>query len=202
MKLSSEQIVRIHEVIEQSSITIETLKDDLLDHLCCVVEVKMTNGSEFEISLKEALNELAPDGLNTIQRETIFLLNSNKIIFMKKIMYSIGLITSIAMTMGILAKLLHWPGADELFIYGFVGFLLLFLPMFAIDRYKHTLSKSLSEKLRLGLGYLSAVLLLFSILFKLFHLEGANLLLLSGMCVFSFGFLPFLFFNMYKKSLS
>ena len=202
MKLSSEQIVRIHEVIEQSSITIETLKDDLLDHLCCVVEVKMTNGSEFEISLKEALNELAPDGLNTIQRETIFLLNSTKILLMKKIMYSMGLITSIAMTMGILAKLLHWPGADELFIYGFVGFLLLFLPMFAIDRYKHTLSKSLSEKLRLGLGYLSAALLLFSILFKLFHLEGANLLLLSGMCVFSFGFLPFLFFNMYKKSLS
>jgi hypothetical protein len=202
MKVSSEQIAHIHEVIDQSSITIETLKDDLLDHLCCVVEVKMTNGSEFEISLKEALDELAPDGLNTIQRETIFLLNSTKIILMKKIMYSIGLITSIAMTMGILAKLLHWPGSEELFTYGFVGFLLLFLPMLAIDRYKHNLGKSLSEKLRIGLGYLSAFLIVFSIAFKLFHLEGANLLLLSGMCVFSFGFLPFLFFNMYKKSLS
>ncbi len=202
MKVSSEQIAHIHEVIDQSSITIETLKDDLLDHLCCVVEVKMTNGSEFEISLKEALNELAPDGLNSIQRETIFLLNSTKIMLMKKIMYSIGLITSIAMTMGILAKLLHWPGAEELFTYGFVGFLLLFLPMLAIDRYKHNLSKSLSEKLRIGLGYLSAFLIVFSIAFKLFHLEGANLLLLSGMCVFSFGFLPFFFFNMYKKSVA
>jgi hypothetical protein len=202
MKVSSEQIAHIHEVIDQSSITIETLKDDLLDHLCCVVEVKMTNGSEFEISLKEALDELAPDGLNTIQRETIFLLNSTKIILMKKIMYSIGLITSIAMTMGILAKLLHWPGSEELFTYGFVGFLLLFLPMLAIDRYKHNLGKSLSEKLRIGLGYLSAFLIVFSIAFKLFHLEGANLLLLSGMCVFSFGFLPFLFFNMYKKSVA
>jgi len=202
MKVSSEQIAHIREVIDQSSITIETLKDDLLDHLCCVVEVKMTNGSEFEISLKEALDELAPDGLNTIQRETIFLLNSTKIILMKKIMYSIGLITSIAMTMGILAKLLHWPGAEELFTYGFVGFLLLFLPMLAIDRYKHNLSKSLSEKLRIGFGYLSAFLIVFSIFFKLFHLDGANLLLLGGMCVFSFGFLPFLFFNMYKKSVS
>ena len=84
MRVSSEQITHIHEVIDQSSINIETLKDDLLDHLCCVVEVKMTNGIEFEISLKEALDELAPDGLNTIQRETIFLLNSTKIIFMKK----------------------------------------------------------------------------------------------------------------------
>ncbi len=202
MKVSPEHVAHIKEVIGQSAITIDTLKDDLLDHLCCVVEAKMTNGGGFEISLKEALDELAPDGLDAIQRETIFLLNSTKIMFMKKIMYSIGLITSISMTMGILAKLLHWPGSEELFTYGFVAFLLLFLPMLAIDRYKHNLSKSLSEKLRIGLGYLSAFLLVFSIAFKLFHLTGANLLLLSGMCIFSFGFLPFLFFNMYKKSLS
>jgi hypothetical protein len=202
MKVSSEQIAHIREVIDQSSITIETLKDDLLDHLCCVVEVKMTNGSEFEISLKEALNELAPHGLNTIQRETIFLLNSTKIILMKKIMYSIGLITSISITMGLTFKFLHLPGAEQLFNVGFFGFLILFLPMLAVDRYKHNFTKSLSEKLRLGFGYLSALVIASSVLFKLFHLEGANILLLSGMCVFSFGFLPFLFFNMYKKSLS
>jgi hypothetical protein len=202
MKLSSDQVAQIKQVIVQSAITIDTLRDDVLDHLCCVVEAKMTRGSGFESSLKEAIDELAPDGLDAIQRETIFILNSTKIMLMKKIMYSIGLITSISMTMGILAKLLHWAGAEELFTYGFVGFLLLFLPMLAIDRYKYNLGKSLSEKLRIGLGYLSAFLLTFSIAFKIFHLMGANLLLVSGMCIFSFGFLPFLFFNMYKKSLS
>lgn len=202
MKVSPEQVAHIKEVIGQSEITIDTLKDDLLDHLCCVVEAKMTTGGGFEISLQEALDELAPDGLDAIQRETIFLLNSTKIMFMKKIMYAIGLITSISMTMGLTLKLLHLPGAEELFTYGFVGFLFLFLPMLAIDRYKHNLTRSLSEKLRIGLGYLSAFLLVFSIAFKIFHLTGANLLLLSGMCIFSFGFLPFLFFNMYKKSVS
>jgi hypothetical protein len=167
-----------------------------------VVEVKMTKGSGFESSLIEAIDELAPDGLDVIQRETIFLLNSTKIMFMKKIMYSIGLITSISMTMGLTFKFLHMPGAEQLFNVGFFGFLILFLPMLAVDRYKHNLTKSLSEKLRVGFGYLSAFMIASSVLFKLFHLEGANLLLLSGMCVFSFGFLPFLFFNMYKKSLS
>ncbi len=202
MKVSPEQVAAIKHVIGQSAITIDTLKDDLLDHLCCIVERKMEKGLGFETSLKEALLELAPDGLDEIQRETIFLLNSTKIMLMKKIMYSIGLITSISMSIGLTLKFLHWPGSEELFTYGFVGFLLLFLPMLAIDRYKHNLSKSLSEKLRIGLGYLSAFLLVFSIAFKVFHLTGANLLLLSGMCIFSFGFLPFLFFNMYKKSLS
>ncbi|MBK7650864.1 MAG: hypothetical protein IPJ20_09075 [Flammeovirgaceae bacterium] len=202
MKVSPEQVKQITEVIQQSSITIESLKDDLVDHICCVVEYKISKGDEFSNSLNEALTELAPNGLDEIQRETIFLLNSTKIMIMKKIMYSIGLITSISMTIGVTAKILHWPGSEELFTYGFVGFLLLFLPMLAIDRYKHNLSKSLSEKLRVGFGYLSAFLIVFSIAFKLFHLEGANLLLLSGMCLFSFGFLPFLFFNMYKKSIS
>ncbi len=202
MKVSPEQVAQIKQVIGQSAITIDTLKDDLLDHLCCMVENRMEKGIEFEISMQEAMLELAPDGLDAIQCETIFLLNSTKIMRMKKIMYAIGLITSIALTMGILAKLLRWPGSEELFTYGFAGFLLLFLPMLAIDRYKYNLSKSMSEKLRIGLGYSSAFLLVFSIAFKLFHLDGANLLLLSGMCLFSFGFLPFLFFSMYKKSLS
>jgi hypothetical protein len=202
MKVSPEQVTQIKQLIEQSSITINTLKDDLVDHLCCVVEVKMASGRGFEISLQEALDELAPDGLDVIQDETIFLLNATKVMLMKKIMYFIGLITSISMTIGIMFKLLHLKGAEDLFTYGFAGFVLLFLPMLVIDRYKHNLGKALSEKLRIGFGYLSAMLLIFSVLFKLFHLSGANLLLLCGMCVFSFGFLPFLFFNMYKKSIS
>lgn len=202
MKVSSEQVAAIKYVIGQSAITIDTLKDDLLDHLCCMVERKMEKGLGFETSLKEALLELAPDGLDEIQRETIFLLNSTKIMLMKKIMYSIGLITSISMTMGLTFKFLHMPGAEQLFNIGFFGFLILFLPMLAVDRYKHNLTKTLSEKLRMGFGYLSVLVIASSVLFKLFHLDGANLLLLSGMCVFSFGFLPFLFFNMYKKSIS
>ena len=92
MKVSPEQVKQITEVIQQSSITIESLKDDLVDHICCVVEYKISKGDEFSNSLNEALTELAPNGLDEIQRETIFLLNLTKIMIMEKIMYSIGLI--------------------------------------------------------------------------------------------------------------
>lgn len=202
MKVSPEEIETIKNYIRQSSITISTLKDDLLDHLCCVVEHKMENGKEFETSVKEALHELAPEGLDAIQRETIFLLNSTKIIYMKKIMYSVGLVTAISMTMGVTFRILHMPGAEELFNYGFFGFLLIFMPMIAIDRYKHNLTKTLSERLRIGLGFFSAIVIGSSVLFKILHLQGADTLLLVGIGIFSFGFLPFLFFNMYKKSIS
>lgn len=202
MKVTAEQVARIKKQVEQSGIINETLRDDVLDHLCCVVEIKLSKGKTFDQAIQEASHELAPEGLIEIQRETVFLLNPIKIIRMKKIMYAIGLITSISMTMGLTFKILHMPGADELFNLGFFGFTLVFLPMITIDRYKQNLHKALSERLRLILGFLSAVLIGFSVLFKIFHRPNADVMLLIGIAVFSFGFLPFLFFSMYKKSIS
>jgi len=202
MKLSPEQIGIIRKHVDTSTISIDSLKDDVLDHLCCVVEINMQRGRSFDDAVQEALTELAPDGLDEIQRETVFLLNSTKIIHMKKIMYGVGLITAISMTIGLTFKILHMPGADELFNFGFFGFTLIFLPMLTMDRFKQNLHRALSERLRLVLGFLSAVLIGTSVLFKTFHYQGADVVLLVGISFFSFGFLPFLFFSMYKKSIS
>lgn len=202
MKVTADQVAIIKKQIEQSGILNEALRDDVLDHICCVVEIKLSSGKNFDLALQEAYHELAPEGLIEIQNETIFLLNPTKIIIMKKIMYTIGLLTSIGMTMGLTFKILHMPGADELFNLGFFGFTLVFLPMITIDRYKQNLHKALSERLRLILGFLSAVLIGMSVLFKIFHRPNADVMLLVGIAVFSFGFLPFLFFSMYKKSIS
>jgi len=202
MKLSSQQIAIIRDTIAGSAITIQTLKDDILDHLCCVTEYKIERGKQFEAAFSEALDEFAPNGLDRIQRETMFLLNSTKIIRMKRIIYTIGLLSAIAISLGWLFSVLHWPGGNDMFNYGFLGFLLLFVPMLAIDRYKVYLGQALSEKLRIILGALSAVMTGLSLVFKLLHLQGADYLLLGGMMIFTFGFLPFLFFRMYKKSIS
>jgi hypothetical protein len=202
MKLSEQQVTVIREVLLNSGITHDSLRNDVLDHLCCVVEIKISKETDFATSLDEAIRELAPEGLRKLQDETVFLLNSNKIMLMKKFMYSIGLATTIAMTMGLTFKILHMPGADELFNIGFFGFTLLFLPMLTIDRFKQKIHAALTERLRLVLGFISAVTIGSSVLFKIFHYQGADVLLLVGISVFSFGFLPFLFFNLYKKSIS
>ena len=201
MKLSKEQVDIIRLVIDQSRIEIQTLKEDLLDHLCCVVENKMGKKT-FEVSLGEALMELAPNGLDEIQRETVYLLNSSKIFFMKKLIYLIGLITAIAMSLGGTFRILRWPGADELLVYGFLGFAFLFTPMLAVSYFKENLRKALSEKIRIVLGILSGLTVGLAIVFKFLHLQGADFLLLGGALLFSFGFLPFLFFGMYKKTVA
>ena len=120
---------------------------------------------------------------------------------MKKLMYIIGLVSAISLSMGWLFKTLHLPGGQELFIYGFIGLALIFLPMLAISKYKTNINKVLSERLKIILGFSSVFITGVSVVFKIAHLQGANVLLLTGIILFSFGFLPLLFFRMYKKSI-
>lgn len=202
MKLSHEQVESIRKHVDQSAINIDSLRDDVLDHLCCVVEIKIARGYVFEHAFQQALTELAPDGLDEIQNETVFLLNSTKILYMKKIMYSIGLISAISMSLGITFKILHWTGGDELLIYGMIGFVFLYLPLLMVNHFKLKINSALTEKLRLILGFVSALTICTAIALKVLHITGADLLLIGGTLLFSFGFLPFMFFTMYKKSIS
>lgn len=202
MKVTAEQVAIIKMHVERSGIVNETLKDDVLDHLCCVVEIKISKGKNFDLALQEAMYELAPEGLIEIQRETVFLLNSTKIIRMKKITYSIGLLSAMTFVLGWCFGMLHWLGARELSIAGFLGFIFIYVPLLAVDRYKSNIRWLLSDKLKFILGAISGLILAFAIAFKILHLPGADQLLLSGTGLFVFGFLPFLFFTMYKKSIS
>lgn len=202
MSLSQEQLSIIRKTVSDDRITIPTLRDDVIDHLCCVVEYNLHRGKTFEESLKDAVDELAPNGLDEIERETVFLLNRKKIIRMKTIMYSVGLVSTIALTIGTLFRLLHWPGGEQLFTAGYIGFLLVYLPLWAINYYKVNIQKALSEKLRLALGVASGVITGAAAVLKITHMPGADILLIVGALVFAFGFLPFLFFTMYKRSIT
>lgn len=202
MKLTAEQVEVVRRVIESSGIEINTLKDDLLDHLCCVIECEMKAGKSLDDSLNDAIKELAPDGLKQIERETVFLLNSNKILVMKKIMFFIGFAGAFTLTMGTTFKWLHWLGGDELFMIGFLTLTLLYAPLIAIDSYKVPLSRAISQKLRITIGLLSVLSIGIGALLKVSGLLGGDFLLLGGSVVFAVGFLPFHFFTLYKRSIA
>ena len=202
MKLSPEQVEVIRKQVDQSSISIDSLRDDVLDHLCCVIEIKMERGKVFDSARQEALYELAPDGLDEIQRETVFLLNSDKIILMKKVMYLVGLLSAMAFVTGWFFGIMRFPGAFELSVYGFSAFAFIYVPMMAIDYFKTNIRGALSERLKVMLGVASALLIGVAGIFKTMHLAGTRTILIMGAAVCIFGFLPFFFFSMYKKSMS
>ncbi len=202
MKLSSDQEKVIEDFVDAQGLRLRTLRDDVIDHLCCVVESELGKGKTFEQLLEKACADLAPNGLADIQDKTLFLLNAKRIIFMKRLMYSIGFLGSLTLTAGVTFKLLRLPYATELFTIGFLTLFLIFIPLLAIDRYNVALSKALSVRLKIILGAVAATMTGLSGLFKLLHLQGADLLLMLGAFVFAFGFLPFYYFTMYKRSIS
>ncbi|MDH7444433.1 hypothetical protein [Aquimarina sp. 2201CG14-23] len=200
MKLSAEQEEKIKVFVDKQGLKLPALRDDIIDHLCCVVESELKAGKTFDQSFQGAILELAPNGLIDIERRTFFLLNSKRIIMMKRLMYFIGFIGALTLTAGITFKILWYPGANKLFIAGFLLLLLVFVPMLAFDRYKVAIAKTLSERLKIILGCVSGVIVGLSGLFKMMHWMGAEVLLLAGAFIFAIGYLPFLFFTMYKRS--
>ncbi len=202
MKLSSQQEDTIRDYVESQGLKMSSLQDDLIDHLCCAVESKLGKQDTFKHLLEEAIQDLAPNGLSEIQSQTIFLLNSKRIIIMKKAMFITGFLGAFSLTVGTTLKIMHMPMANVLFMIGFLTLLLVFIPLLAIDRYKVSLSKSATVKTKLIMGATAGIITGLSGLFKILHLQGANVLLVLGAFIFAFGFLPFFFFTMYKKSVS
>ena len=121
---------------------------------------------------------------------------------MKKLLYIIGFVGAGILAIGVTLKLLQMSGGNEFFMVGFFALLLIFIPLLAFDQYKVAISKTISVRLKIILGAIAAIITGLSGVFKVLHLQGAEILLLLGAVVFVFGFLPFLFFTMYKKSVS
>ncbi|TXD79315.1 hypothetical protein [Algoriphagus ratkowskyi] len=173
----------------------------MLDHFCCFIENELNKGGSFASSYIKALKYICPNEINEIQKETIYLLNPKKIITMKMIMYLIGLLASMSMTLGWLFKYLNWKGGGDMLTYGMICFLLLFVPMLAFNRYKMTLGKALSENLEIILGFSGAIVTGLGIILRTSGMQYGSLLVIIGTLIIAFGFLPFLFFRMYRKSL-
>lgn len=201
MNVSTEQIQIIRAEVDRNRITLPALRDDLIDHLCCEVEEKLRSGKPFDECLKEAMTELAPRGLARIQRETSLLLNSKKMIHMKKLVYFIGLLSAMCCSFGFLFRILHMPGADELLTFGFMGFVLLYLPLSAVGYWKANSGKSLLEKLKSITGTASGGMIGLGLVFKVLAMPGGDQLVLGGGLFFTLIYLPVYFFDAYKKSL-
>lgn len=199
--ITDDHIDYIIESIGESNLSNMSLRDDLIDHLCCVVESKMSCGLSFEEAYSEAKQRTCPNGCKEIERETFLLLNYKKAIIMKKLTYFVGFLFTFILMFGIFARILKQETpAPELFILiGGSGIVLFFLPLLFIkfeERIK-TLFTKWSAKFA-AIGFLFFVS---SAWFKFMHWPGGSELLGFSMLFVIFGFLPFFFVNLYKSSL-
>src|ERR1700752_4525564 len=89
-RLSEEQIEFIRTDIKARGIEMESLQDDLLDHVCCIIEERLEENGDFEKFYSSVIKTFYKTELKEIETETIDLLTNKNYDAMKKVMIMSG----------------------------------------------------------------------------------------------------------------
>lgn len=196
-ELSQDQVDFIAEDIRRRGIFLRGLQDDLLDHICCLIENNLGNAMDFRTAYEEVLKDFGENGLQEIQDETTYLLTHKYHDTMRKFMFGSGLTAVVSLVSGAVFKLEHWPGANTLLVFGIGLLTLFFVPLWFSLRLRE--SSTGRQKLLHAAALVSAILLLLSGLFKIMHWPFAGVLSVSGFVFFFLVYLPAYFISGYRN---
>lgn len=209
MSLSKEQINYISRQIEQEGIENSDLRNDMVDHICCAVEAKMEESSDFEDILNQVFADFCPEqGLNAMDAEINYLSNY-KWIVMKKIIFSFVFVLSMLLFLFILingiglANNYNWPFMEELAFFNQYAICLFILPVYWLHQYriaKKEAKDGMSSAWRLGmfvLGFLATEAFANALFFKLMHMPGGNQLFIIT-AVLGICYVPLYMFSKYR----
>lgn len=196
-QLSEQQIDIICSRLRKGGLTNRELEQDLLDHFCCYMEAGMEAGAGFEEAYAAAIAAISPDGVKEIEFELYFIMNFNKQLTMKKLIFLAGFFAAFLLSTGTMFKTMHWPGAVILLFAGFAVLLLtalatgLHLVQFLRNRPRPFWFRSVT-------GLVAVTLISLGFVFRTFHFPGANIMYGLGTVMLNFIFLPLLFYYFYK----
>jgi hypothetical protein len=191
--LNDKQIDFILNDISARGVEMESLQQNLLDHICCVIEQNLEADGDFESFYQKTIKTFYKDALWEIEEETLLLLTFKNYYAMKKTMIAGGIFSATTMTIGLILKFLHLPGASALILLGVVSLGFLFLPLMFILKAKEKQNKK--DKLIIGLGTAFGILISFAILFKIMHWPGANIMGVISIAIMLLVFTPVYFFT-------
>ncbi len=197
IQLSDEQVNKIQERIIHDGVTDHGLQNDLLDHYCCYVEEEMQNGNDFEMAYATAFQAISPNGMHEIEEELIFLLTFKKQTVMKRTILITGALTVVFYVLGIVAKYLHAPGASISLTLAIGIASLLFIPTVFVLKARE--KQKTSEKILWAIGSLFASILTLSVLFKVQHWPGANVMGVTSIGILMLVYLPYYFISGFRN---
>jgi hypothetical protein len=187
---------RIRSDLARRGLTYEPLMEDLLDHVCCLLEDRMRGGTDFETSYDQVLGVIGERQLPDIQHQTLLNLDI-KHQRMKNFTYFFGLTSALVAILGAFFKRMHWPGASILIAVGIVFIVAVFLPLYFIISYREQSEKK--NPVYPIVGYLTLALLLAGGLFKIMHWPGAGYVTTFSLGFLLVGFIPLYVVNAFQK---
>ncbi len=195
--LSDQQIDYILDDIRRNGVELEDLQSNLLDHICCIIEENLEENGDFEDFYRKTVRTFYRNRLCEIEEETKNLLQFKHYYAMKKTMMVSGVISVSMLSLGLILKFLHMPGASILLVSGIFLMSFLFLPLMMILRLKE--KAETTDKLLVILGVISAITMSLGVLFKIMYWPMANMLAMISLLNLLFIFLPFYFYSGMRK---
>lgn len=196
-RISDQQIDYILNDIGARGVEMESLQQNLVDHVCCIIENNLEENGDFENFYKKTIKSFYKDELWEIEEETLLLLTYKNYYTMKKIMINSGIAAATFFIIGSFFKFMHWPGAAMLIMLGMIIGTLIFLPLIFLTKKSETTESR--GRLVLGIGVINGILFCAYSLFKVMHWPYASNLWFITLGLFSFIFIPLYFFNGIKN---
>lgn len=84
MKLQKSQIAQVRQYLLANGLETPAVLDDLQDHLCCMIEEKITGEVDFETAFSQTRGFFLPEDVQEIQRDTIYFLTIKSRIMLVK----------------------------------------------------------------------------------------------------------------------
>lgn len=195
--LSDEEIDFIYDDIKSRGITLKELQENLLDHICCVIENELSIEEDFYKFYESVLPRFFKKELAEIQTETENLLRFKNFYTMKKILKISGIATVFFTVLGSIFKTFHWPGAGFLILVGGFLFSVVFLTLLIIIKLKD--DDKLIDKLVTSFGFVLAIGMSAGLIFKQMHWQFAGGILLYSTLIFSFIYVPVYFLTRFRR---
>lgn len=196
-EITDNEIEFILNDLQKRGIQLEGLRDDLLDHICIIIENEMSESDEFETFYLSILPRFFKKDLQEIQTETNNLIRFKHFYAMKNTLNISGIATVLFTSLGAIFKTFHFPGAGILIV--LAGFFLscVFLPLLIVLKFRDNDSRT--DKAVFGFGFLIAIILSAGLIFKLMHWPTANILMIGSTLVFTFIYVPLYFFTRFRR---
>ena len=174
-ELTPREVDIISNAVRAQGIIFSHLPDDLIDHLCCDVEHMMQQGSAFTDAFAAIRRKMGSyRRLREIQEETLFAVDT-KYRKMKTTMKISGIAGTILFGLASMFRIMHWPLAGIMFVLGALTLTLVFMPSALGVLWKE--SRSPKRLFLFISAFLTALLVVTGILFKVQHGPGAGVII-------------------------
>ena len=195
--ISEDEIDFILNDITKRGIVTKDVRDNILDHVCCIIELEMTADMSFNKLYTDTIAQFYHNNLSEIEAETQDLLTFKYFFAMKRTLKITGGISGILILLGSILKVFHLPYAGLLLVIGLTFFSLVFLPLNAVLKYRDDTGKN---RIIMALGMLITAAASIGILFKIMHWPAANILIQTSIAAFVLFYIPIYFATRLKKA--